>query len=315
MKEARSEKVDEVPTPCTTSLSTARTSARYFNANDFQNKDILDTSAWNALLDDLGRDELLKALRARIVIPTTLAITEMAATPDSERRQSLLQLVKTAGRDHRPLASPNQLVILACQGYARRDPTLTLCDGGEAEGAWMVLNDPSLVDSAGQKLTREFNEDRENIFRHWNERMREALQAHFQNGVTRPSSMGALIRHYNRDDDFLYEIVNLIYERAVGRALPRGELRPLLKSQPLWPMFLMGYACAIYQRAVRETGFGHARNPGNLDLWSATYLPLCDTFVTRDVRQRRTLKVINRGSVRPTRIVSYHEWREGLLRR
>ena len=90
---------------------------------------------------------------------------------------------------------------------------------------------------------REFNEERENIFRHWNERLRNDLQVLFQSGgVARPRSMGALIRHYNRNNDFLYGVVNPIYERAVGRALPRNELRPLLTSLPHWPMFLMGYA-------------------------------------------------------------------------
>ena len=78
-------------------------------------------------------------------------------------------------------------------------------------------------------------------------------------------------------------------------------------------MFLMGYACAIYQRAVREEGFSHKRNPGNLDLWSAWYLASCECFVTDDKRQRRTLKVINNVSARPARILSYDEWSERLL--
>ena len=62
-------------------------------------------------------------------------------------------------------------MILACKGYARRDKAITLNDGGEAEGAWIALNDPALVDAEGQRLTREFNEERENIFRNWNERL------------------------------------------------------------------------------------------------------------------------------------------------
>jgi len=208
---------------------------------------------------------------------------------------------------------PNQLMILACQGYARRDPALTLSDGGEAEGAWIALNDPALVDAEGQGMAREFNEERENNFRHWNEYLRNDLQPLFQSRLARPRSMGALIRHYNRNDDFLYGVVNPIYERAIGSALPRNELRPLLSSLPHWPMFLMGYACAIYQRAVREQGFGHRRNPGHLDLWSASYLPFCDIFITNDTRQRRALRVINKGNTHPARIISYAEWREKLL--
>jgi len=36
--------------------------------------------------------------------------------------------------------------------------------------------------------------------------------------------MGALIRHYAKSDDFLYEVVNPIYQRATDTALPPGEL-------------------------------------------------------------------------------------------
>jgi hypothetical protein len=282
-------------------------------AGDLKDKHILDTSAWNALFDDPERDHLLEILRTAVILPTTLAISELAATEGAERRQALIRLVKSVGRDNRPLATPNQLMILACQGYARRDPTLTLSGGSDAEGAWIALNDPKLVDAEAQRLALEFNRERESVFRNWNEGLRNALQRDFEAGVARPRSMSALIRHYSRNEDFIYAVVNPIYERAVGTILSRSELRPLLNSLPHWPMFLMGYACAIYQRAIRDAGFGHRRNPGHLDLWSATYLPSCDTFVTKDKRQRRALKIVNRGNARPARIVSYSEWREKLI--
>ena len=64
--------------------------ARYIMAGDLQDKHILDTSAWNALLDDPRQDALLEILRTKVVIPTTLAISEIAATPGSERRHALL---------------------------------------------------------------------------------------------------------------------------------------------------------------------------------------------------------------------------------
>jgi hypothetical protein len=173
--------------------------ARYVMAAELQDKQILDTSAWNELFDDPRRDQLLEILQAKVVIPTALSISEIAATPEPGRRQALLRLVMAAGQDNRPLAMPNQLMILACQGYARRDPALTLCDGEDARSAWIMLNDPTLVDAEMQRLAREFNEERENIFRTWNESLRKDLQAHFQSGTARPRSMGALIRHYSRN--------------------------------------------------------------------------------------------------------------------
>jgi hypothetical protein len=277
-------------------------------ADEVKNKQILDTSAWNALLDDSRPDHLLEFLRAVTILPTTLAVSELAATEDGERRRALIRLVKNAGRGNRPLATPNQLMILACQGYSRRDPVLTINGGDDAEGAWIALSNPDLVDAESQRLALMFNREREAIFREWNEGLRGALQSIFRAGVTQPRSMSALIRHYSRNNDFLYGVVNRIYERTVGNALPQDELWPLLNSVPYWRPFLMSYACAFYQGAVRDEGFGHVRNPGQLDLWSAAYLPACDVFITNDRRQRRALKVINRGCSRRARIVSYTEW-------
>jgi hypothetical protein len=258
--------------------------------SDVQNKHILDT-----------------------ILPTCIAITEVAAIEDTAKRMDILRLMKTLGRDYRPIASPNQLIIMACKSYSRRAATITLNGGSDAEGAWIALNDPTRVDDAAQRLALDFNEERENVMRIFTEGLRPGLQSIFVAGTQRPRSIGSLIRHYSRKDDFLYEVINPIYQHATGGALARAELRPLLNSLYEWPMFLMGYACAIYQRAVQEQKYGHSRNPGHLDLWSATYLPVCDVFVTRDRRQRRALKILNKANPRRSQIVSYAKWRHSLL--
>jgi hypothetical protein len=274
---------------------------------------ILDTSAVNALFDDPRRDELIEALRDKMILPTNLSISELAATPDPVRRQALLSLLKTLGGETRPLLSPNQIIIQACQSYARRDRSITLNRGDEVRGGWIALVDPAQIDAEGQRLAREHNEEQEARFREMHERMRNDLQPAFREELARPRTLSALVRIYNNSENLLYGVVNSIYERGVGRPLRRGELRPLLGSIPQWHMFLIGYACAVFQRAVREQGFGHRNNPGNMDLWSATYLPSCDCFVTNDTRQRRALKVISKYNPPLVRIVSYKEWSEKLL--
>jgi hypothetical protein len=281
--------------------------------SDVRNKHILDTSAWNALFDDPDRDLLIEAALSRTIFPTCIAITEVAATEDAARRLNILRLMKTLDRDNRPMASPNQLITMACEGYSKRAAMITLNAGSDAEGAWIALSDPTQVDETAQRLALDFNEERENVMRTFTEGLRWELQSVFVAGTQRPRSIGSLIRNYSRDDSFLYEVINPIYKRATGGALPRAELWPLLNSLYEWPMFLMGYACAIYQRAVQEQGYGYKRNPGHLDLWSATYLPICDVFVTRDKRQRRALKILNKANPRPTRILSYAQWRQRLL--
>ena len=291
----------------------AASSASYFTIGDLPKRHILDTSAWNALFDDSDSQAIVGHLESTTILPTTLAISELAATEDETRRLALIRLVKRSGGSNRPLASPNQLIILACQGFARRDRMLTLNGGEEAQGAWVVLNRPDLIDGSLQRLTLEFNAEREQVLRDWNEELRKELQLHFHSGVTRPRSIGGLIRHYRRNEDFLYRVVSPIYERAVGIALPRNELWQLLNSVPHWRMFLVAYACAIYQRSVQEENFSYRRNPGHLDLWSAMYLPFCDVFVTNDKRQRRALKVLNKASSRQARIMSFAEWKTRLL--
>ena len=90
--------------------------ARTVVAGDIPNKHILDTSAWNDLANDPGLDLILEKLRSVAIVPTALAIAEIAATEDPERRLALLRLMKTVGKDNRPLATPNQLIIAACRG-------------------------------------------------------------------------------------------------------------------------------------------------------------------------------------------------------
>jgi len=260
-------------------------------AGEIPNKHILDTSAWNHLLKDPGSGRILERLQSIVVIPTALVIAEIGATENSEWRLALLRLLKTVGKDNRPFATPNQLIIAACQGYARRDRALTLNSGNDAEGAWIALNKPDLADDTAQRIALQFNEEREDVLRNFTESLREKLAAVFESRVHRPRSMGALIRHYAQNENFLYDVVNPIYARAVGQQLIRRELWSLLNSAPHWRMFLMGYGCAVYQRA-KEQGFGDKKNPGHLDLWSAVYLPSCDVFVTADKRQRRALKFI-----------------------
>ena len=72
-------------------------------------------------------------------------------------------------------------------------------------------DEPALVDAQAQRMALEFNRERENVFRSWNEDLRNALQPTFGNGAARPRSLGALMRHYARNNDFLYGVVNPIY--------------------------------------------------------------------------------------------------------
>ena len=105
---------------------------------------------------------------------------------------------------NRPLATPNQLIIAVCRGYARRDLNLIPNTGDDAEGAWIAINKPELADDAAQSVALQFNQELEDVLRSFTESLREGLNAGFEN-EKRPPSMGAVLRHYAQNDDFLME--------------------------------------------------------------------------------------------------------------
>ena len=60
-------------------------------ARDVPNKHILDTSVWNELYKDPNRDAIVQKLRTTVILPTSIAITELAAIQDQEKRTGILQ--------------------------------------------------------------------------------------------------------------------------------------------------------------------------------------------------------------------------------
>src|SRR5687768_18623167 len=93
-----------------------RAPARTAMEGDLRDKHILDTSAWNDLINDPDLDLIVDKLHFTTIVPTALAIAEIAADNNTERRLALLSLIKNAGKDIRPLATPNQLIVAACKG-------------------------------------------------------------------------------------------------------------------------------------------------------------------------------------------------------
>lgn len=274
------------------------------------NKCIFDTSAVNALLDDPDRARIIQGLGGFTVLPTVVAVSEIAATPEDERRHQLLRLLKEIGQNNVPLAAPNKMIIRLCVAYRERDPSPTLNDGEEERAAWSVLNRPEQVNAMLAEVARNYHEEQEATFRVVYEEMRKQLEPAARSGE-RPRNVKELIQRI--EGRAVFAFVNAIYNRATGHDLPETELQRLLNTVPQWPMFLLGYACALYQRSVQEFNFGHRKKPGQFDLWSATYLPCCNYFVTDDRRQRRALIRANSHGTRRASVLAYREFRKRLL--
>jgi hypothetical protein len=87
-----------------------------------------------------------------------------------------------------------------------------------------------------------------------------------------------------------------------------------LIREPAWPLYFLGYAYAVYRRAIQERDFSERRNAGAIDLGQAVYLTMCDRFITNDRAQYRALRLLNAVNTKGrARVLSYDSFRGRLL--
>lgn len=101
--------------------------------------------------------------------------------------------------------------------------------------------------------------------------------------------------------------------RITGEKLPANKLADFFAGVPEWPVVLLGLAYASFARSMKEEGYGHKGKAGALDLWSLTYLPHTDVFVTHDKDQFREFRLANTDNPKQTRVHRYTEFRQRLL--
>ena len=135
----------------------------------------------------------------------------------------------------------------------------------------------------------------------------------FKRGAVLPRSFPQLFRGLAADREFVYQSVNTGYRQFVGKDLSRDRLDELLLAFPGWTMYMAGWAHAMYNRAIKESGFGVKGKADPLDLHCSIYLPHCHVFVTDDRGQFAALRVLSRISPNKPRALLYSTFRTRLL--
>lgn len=283
-----------------------------------------DTSALNAL----HRDPDCEALTAGLLATNTLQISalnvdEVCATSNASTACSLLRLLGRILGDRAPWKAPNALLQELTLAYVRKETRVLLSVGADSAPAYRaVLSGDLGLTEDFRAFIRRWHGDSERLFEGVFEKARPAFWKLFKEGkAKRPHSRSALIRHYCRDDKFILRYVGPIYKRQVGTDLTPTGLRELFAAVPSWVLYLGGWALSVYERDIQATAYGAGRKgksrkkPGPLDLQCAIYLPYCDRFVTRDVNQRRALRILNVFNPRRprTEIISYDGLKSRLL--
>lgn len=271
-----------------------------------------DTSALNCLHDDPECANMTVGLTAtNTVWITALNVIEAGITNETVRRISLLKLQKQLGRDIRPLQIPNLLLQECASAFAARQSRKDLSIGKDQNGIWYALSNPEQIDEAARQKLYAWKKELEDNFRTAHERGRPQFQKLFES-MERPRNVATLLRHYMQRTDFLYEVTAEIYEIGTRVKLQRDEFSSFFDSAPQWPFFFLGWAYAIYARAIQPANYGRS-NAGTIDIWCATYLPSCNVFVTADAAQYKALRLINTFNQRPCRILRYSTLRRSLL--
>ncbi|MDA8098338.1 MAG: hypothetical protein M0042_01780 [Nitrospiraceae bacterium] len=206
---------------------------------------------------------------------------------------------------------PNLLLQESAFAFAARRSQRNLSIGKDQNGIWYALNNPELIDEAARQELYAWKKELEDNFRIAHERGRPQFQRLFAS-MERPRNAAALLRHYVQNSDFLYDVTAEMYEIGTGVKLHKDDLFSFFSSAPQWPFFLLGWAYAIYARAIQPQNYGRP-NAGTIDIWCATYLPSCDVFVTADVAQYKALRLINTFNQRHCRVLRYSMLRRTLI--
>ncbi|MDP9193895.1 MAG: hypothetical protein M3P06_19550 [Acidobacteriota bacterium] len=291
---------------------------------------LFDTSAINNLLDDPLEPELTSNLFDRYsVYISLLNLLEIAKTSDPVRREALRRFIRKlrdGGDDDKggfaPLDLPNHLLRQVCQRFSSPGPKLRWSVADERHDFDVAISAPSAISEEARLEAMAWCRELEANIAESNASFRERLQREVfsHSPKARPKTAADLFRRYLRASwPLRYGITAKIYKRETGKVLPLSRLDDLLGARPsIWPLFLMAYAFSIYYGSMWSSDFG-TRNPaGIIDLMYAVYLPVCDVFVTHDMRhggQYDALRLLNVFSSRSPRahVLNWNHFRAQLL--
>lgn len=125
----------------------------------------------------------------------------------------------------------------------------------------------------------------------------------------------ALLRHLVNDSSFLTEWVtgkladpdfSGLSNKVAGRELD------VLLALDAWRFSIASAIIQIYNRLIKESGYGRKKNPGWVDTKQSVNLAAADVFVTEDITQRNMLRLVAKFGRVPRRIWSYNRLRTEL---
>jgi hypothetical protein len=281
-----------------------------------------DTSVVNQLTDDPRCEELVATiLREMDVYISALTVIEIAKTTNVDRRERLRELAKTLAKTRQPLALPNELLESVTRSFQSRAENIVITIPPDQRDLWFLFSKANALLEGGREEITRWTKANEGLHGAPAAPLREKIDRLFAAEPTkRPRGPADLLRQLMAGNwELHYSLPSQFYKLATGRVLPLSRLEAFLEAgSGIWAVFLASVALSVYYAAVWVPAHGSRSTVGVLDLWSAVYLPLCDTFVTNDLKnggQYEALRIANTlNRRRPrTRVLRWSEFRGALL--
>jgi hypothetical protein len=271
---------------------------------------IFDTSGWNRLLNDPNLNSLVAGLKSGFFVRLTgTNISEIAATPSSSRRKSLLDLCQSSADDY---LFPyhwitNDLITSYKQDPAAFDWWNVVVEWPELqqELVRMEIFDDGLAKSQKddhQKL----NQDFKNLYAGGRTVIEEAFKHEMG---ARPANFGDYLKMLKDPPGEFWKMGQSFYPSSSKEESDDLTINKFIEVCPPFRALVIAACIPEYEYWIRSLTAPTSYRAGAADIFSAVYLPYCSKFVTHDDRQLNALRLVSvHGSLEGAEVLSYKEF-------
>ena len=275
---------------------------------------IFDTSGLNALADDPESGLIVKSLNVGFQVRLSeTSVCEVVGTSKRERRLQLLNLCTSLVGRGQAVVPYHDILHRMARAHAANPRAF---DWRRVDLRWSELEDEIARRTflEDDELSSGIKADNRALNQRFIETWREAFK-NFESQLKagEPIPIETVFEMLKDDGSPLWQLAADIYKSGTGRELTRSEAKAFAEACPPAMAMLVAGCVGQYHWGLGDAKEDGQYKAGGLDLFSATYLPLCDRFITNDVGQCKALSLTAQKACLTTEVCMYTDFRRRLL--